>query len=386
MKVPRSFYWIVPVAIAALCTAGHGLKAAEDAQWPLWDGKESVAEYAKRVNLPATKTIELGKLRTMELVLVPAGKFLMGTPEPEHVDDHHFHKEILLGQSLLAASAGALAVMLAAMGILAVKQRQRPKFSLAKWMAMTLLAGVGVLSYAHWRHSEELWYAAQDAYRVELGRFIAASDNEKPAHRVTLTTPFYMGRYVVTQQQYVAVIAGSGTNPSEFRDDNQCPVEGVTWDDAQKFCQLLSGRAKVTVRLPTEAEWEFACRAGTTTAYSFGADDFGLRRVAWYNENSDRGTHPVGLKAPNAFGLYDMHGNVMQWCQDCWDGDGYTADFPDATDPRGPEDGPFRVSRGGSWGNGWWNCRSAYRGGFGSDSRYNFQGFRVVVAVEAPAR
>jgi formylglycine-generating enzyme required for sulfatase activity len=181
---------------------------------------------------------------------------------------------------------------------------------------------------------------------------------EEHAVEVTLTNAFELGVYEVTQKQYEAVM---GTNPSQFKGP-QNPVERVSWDDAVEFCRKLSAlpaekKAGYVYRLPTEAEWECACRAGTTTAYSFGDSDSELGDYAWYNENSVNTTHPVGGKKPNPWGLYDMHGNVFEWCQD-WYGD-----YPSGavTDPTGAASGSRRVLRGGSFNFHSSNVRSAYR-------------------------
>ena len=168
----------------------------------------------------------------------------------------------------------------------------------------------------------------------------------KEAHKVTLTKPFKMGVHEVTQDQYEQVM---GVNPSDF--NGACnPVEMVTWEDAVEFCRKLSElpaekAAGRVYRLPTEAEWEYACRAGTTTNYSFGNNATDLGLYAWYAVNSGGRTHPVGGKRPNSWGLYDMHGNVWEWCQDRF------APHPSGflTDPTGPEVGSHRVIRGGSY-------------------------------------
>ena len=170
-----------------------------------------------------------------------------------------------------------------------------------------------------------------------------AYDDEKPAHRVTISQPFYLGTYAVTQEQWEAVMK---TNPSRFTGDRNRPVERVFWEDTQQCIQRLNtqeGRARY--RLPTEAEWEYACRAGSQTAYSFGDDPLQLDQYGWYVDNSGDQTHPVGQRKPNAWGLYDMHGNVWEWVQD-WNG--AYAPGP-VTDPRGPSSGSRRVLRGGSW-------------------------------------
>ena len=145
---------------------------------------------------------------------------------------------------------------------------------------------------------------------------------EGPAHKVKITKPFYLAIHETTQEQYEKLM---GSNPSKFKGKDR-PVESLVWDAADQFCKKLSGKAKVKARLPTEAEWEYACRAGTTTRFSFG-DDLNyeeLTKYAWFwdSKNKDNEQHPVGLKLPNPWGLYDMHGNVWEWCQD-WGSDNY---------------------------------------------------------------
>jgi formylglycine-generating enzyme required for sulfatase activity/uncharacterized caspase-like protein len=182
-----------------------------------------------------------------------------------------------------------------------------------------------------------------------------ARDDEKPVHRVHITQPFYLGKYEVTQGQWLVVM---GTNLSKFAGDPNLPVESVSWDDVQEFIRRLNNQAGgTTYRLPTEAEWEYAARAGTTTRWSFGDDANQLGRYAWYEGNAGRRTHPVVQLQPNAWGLYDMYGNVWEWVQD-WYGK-YASDA--AVDPAGPSTGSSRVIRGGCW--LWLNqCRSASRG------------------------
>jgi formylglycine-generating enzyme required for sulfatase activity len=186
----------------------------------------------------------------------------------------------------------------------------------------------------------------------------ANGDADETPHQVTLTQPFELGIYEVTQEQYEAVM---GTNPSNSKGP-QNPVETVSWDEAVEFCRKLSAmpeekKAGYVYRLPAEAEWEYACRAGTTTTYSFGDSDSELGDYVWYEDNSRNTTHPVGQKKPNPWGLYDMHGNVFEWCQD-WDGD-----YPSGsvTDPTRPVSGKYRVLRGGSFVDHSSSVRSATR-------------------------
>ena len=208
---------------------------------------------------------------------------------------------------------------------------------------------------------------------IPAGTFIMGEGGQ--AHEVTLTEPFQMGVHEVTQAQYEQVM---GSNPSGFKGADN-PVERVTWDDAVEFCRRLSElpaekKAGNVYRLPTEAEWEYACRAGTTTKYSFGDDESELGDTAWYAENSGGKTHPVGSKLPNAWGLYDMHGNVYEWCQD-WYGD-----YPSGsvTDPSGATSSSLRVLRGGGWDGTAGDCRSARRGRILPSFRSDGLGFRVV--------
>lgn len=207
----------------------------------------------------------------------------------------------------------------------------------------------------------------------EMGSLDGDSD-ERPLHTVTLSKPFYLGKYEVTQAQWQAVM---GDNPSLFQGDPNRPVEQVWFNDVQDFISKLNAKeGGARYRLPTEAEWEYAARAGTTTAYSFGDDASQLGQYAWYKDNSNGQTHAVGQKKPNPWGLFDMHGNVWEWVQD-W----YKRYSPEAvTDPQGAEAGTHRGRRGGAWNNFAKYCRSANRysvAGFRDD----FLGFRLVRTI-----
>jgi formylglycine-generating enzyme required for sulfatase activity len=202
--------------------------------------------------------------------------------------------------------------------------------------------------------------------------------NEGPQHEVTISKPFYMGVTEVTQAQYEAVV---GTHASANRGPAN-PVERVSWEEATEFCRRLSQKTHKTLRLPTEAEWEYACRAGSKTRFFFGESDDALDEHAWHSGNSAGITHPVGQKKPNAWGLYDMAGNMWEWCQDFY-GD-YASGA--ATDPAGPDSGTHRVLRGGAWHFKPIYCRSAVRSFSTSDNHTFDFGFRVAASVPAPAR
>jgi len=204
---------------------------------------------------------------------------------------------------------------------------------------------------------------------------------ESPVHRVTIEKPFYLGRYPVTQEQWQKVM---GNNPAYFKGEKH-PVENVSWNEIQVFFRKLNALENVDgisriYRLPTEAEWEYAARAGTATAYFFGDDESKLTEYAWFLENSGLETHPVGLKKPNSWGLYDIYGNLGEWVQDEYhisykgapeDGRAWENAFPSVSTP-------VRIRRGGGWNGNAGCCRSAERLFAAQDKKLNSLGFRIV--------
>ena len=240
-----------------------------------------------------------------------------------------------------------------------------------------------------------------DMIWIEPGTFIMGSpedelgrSDDETQHEVTLTQGYWLGKYEVTQAQYEAVM---GTNPasgSGYGVGANYPVYFVTWYNAMSFCEKLTASEKAAGRLPegyeytlpTEVQWEYACRAGTTTALNSGknlTDDYecpNMSEVGWYWYNAgtyEDTSHPVGQKQPNAWGLYDMHGNVCEWCLD-WYGENYPTEA--VIDPKGPATGSYRVLRGGSWRYIADFCRSAYRYYIDPDSGCNHGGFRVALS------
>jgi formylglycine-generating enzyme required for sulfatase activity len=204
-------------------------------------------------------------------------------------------------------------------------------------------------------------------------------------HEVTISKDYYLGVHEATQAQYETVM---GKNPSHFQgaivgnENADLPVENVSWDDAVEFCKKLSDlpeekKAGRVYRLPTEAQWENACRAGSKTAYLFDDEEGLLPEYGWFNRNSSNRTHTVGLLEPNAWGLYDMHGNVWEWCNDRY------GEYPKGAvrNPTGPKVGSDRVCRGGSWDFEAANCRSAFRNWNYPSLRLDYYGLRVALSL-----
>jgi len=211
---------------------------------------------------------------------------------------------------------------------------------------------------------------------IPAGSFVMGSEktsNEQPLHRVTIRS-FFMGKTEITQKQWMDVM---GSNGSWFYGCGQdCPVDRVSWNDVQSFIIKLNQKSGQRYRLPSEAEWEYGARAGSSTEWSFGNDESILGNYAWYGGNSGYKPHQVGQKRPNAFGLFDTSGNVWEWTQDCWhgnysgaptDGSAWMTDCTDA----------LKAVRGGSWGTSPESLRSAIRNGINPVSPSNFIGFRL---------
>jgi formylglycine-generating enzyme required for sulfatase activity len=216
---------------------------------------------------------------------------------------------------------------------------------------------------------------------IQPGGFMMGSNrdhSEKPLHRVQITQPFYLGVFPVTQEEYRGLVE---KNPSRFTGAARLPIEKISWDDAVAFCHRLSkspGEVQhgMRYRLPTEAEWEYACRAGSTGQWCFGDDESSLSKYAWFDKNSGGRTHPVGEKKANNWGLHDMHGNVFEWCSDRYGAYSRLA----TSDPQGAIEGLSRVLRGSSWRHGAHYCRSASRSMDVPKSRRTDFGFRLALS------
>ena len=291
-------------------------------------------------------------------------------------------------------------------------QPPRPRRGLTGfYAAMGVLVALGLLGAWLWTAWNNWWFDAGEARRrqaqaaaqlglpvekavdlgggveielvlVPAGRFrmgVQAGENDDlnvGRQWALITRPCYIGKYEVTQEQWEKVM---GTNPSSFKGP-KLPVECVSWDDCQEFLNKLNGLGKDPgrFRLPTEAEWEWACRAGTRTRFCSGDDEGALAEYAWYGANSGAATHPAGTRKPNAWGLHDCHGNVWEWCGDWYDG--YAQGWRPRTDPTGPPSGAGRVLRGGSWFLNARLCRSSCRPRGSPISRYYDIGLRVAAS------
>jgi formylglycine-generating enzyme required for sulfatase activity len=287
-------------------------------------------------------------------------------------------KKRLVGTPIafVAASLGIMAVAWAAENPSGVKQPKELTLDCGKDVSLkTVLVPAGEFKMGGDEPPEQV---ARKCNGVEAKA--EWFQEEQPQHQVKITKPFYMGVYVVTQAQYEAAM---GVNPSNFKGESN-PVEQVSWNDTVEFCKKLSAKTRQTVRLPTEAEWEYACRAGTTTPFNTGetisTDQANHNGNFTYGSGSKgeyrQKTVAVGSFAPNAWGLYDMHGNVWEWCQD-WSGSYPSSEM---VDPAGPENGQLRMLRGGSWQSEPWRCLSAWRSRALPGSRFHSVGFRVVCA------
>ena len=264
---------------------GAASPAAASKRPPAWDGKESVAAYAKRAKLKPTETLDLGGGLTLEMVLIPAGTFTMGSPDREPKTDEHKGNE--------------------------------------------------------------------------------------PQRKVTITKPFYMTKYEITQAQYEKVI---GANPSMTKGET-LPATNMSWEEALVVAKRFGEVLRRDVRIPTDAQWEYAARAGTQTTVYTGNDEASVYAAGWCRGNAEGKVHPVGEKPPNAFGLHDMIGNVREWTGDIHG----PAAAVDAVDPEGPATGDMRISRGGAFTGQILVCRAAIRNVEPPTKKNSIIGLRLVM-------
>ena len=261
----------------------------------------------------------------------------------------------------------------------------RTTIRIAACTALALLVAVPAFAHLAPRRIEIVNSLGMRLVRIEPGSFTMGSNagppERRPAHKVTIAEPFFIGATEVTQAQWVALM---GFNPSRTKGP-ELPVTHVNYMACREFCRRLTARERALgklpkaaeYRLPSEAEWEYACRAGSTTTYHFGDDDSMLVDHAWFKANSDMQLHETGQKLPNAWGLYDMHGNVGEWCRDLYRK--YVGGSEN--DSRGKSSDEFRVIRGGGFGDDAIVCQSADRCRFPSERRHLSLGFRVVRTV-----
>ena len=372
-------------------------KVRAKAQGELARRRAEEAEYAKAV---AEAQGELARRRAEEAEEARAKAIAEGELARRKAEEAEYAKAVAEAQSELArrraeeakdARDSAVAetarmaneVVLAKRAAEAALAKQRTAEAEAEQMRRLADEATRQLAVAAWdRRVNSLMLPGEvklELRWVRAGSFImgGAADVDESPHRVTLTQDYWLGTYEVTQAQWQAVM---GEQPSGFRGAS-LPVENVSWDDSQRFCtrlnELFAGRIPpgYAFCLPTEAQWEYACRAGSEGDFHGET----LELVGWYAENALSQTHPVGQKRPNAWGFHDMHGNVMEWCQDWYDKDYYRLSEM-AVDPHGPKFGESRVTRGGAWCSlpSW--CTSSCRNDSNSSYRSKFHGVRVCLA------
>ena len=346
----RDRYQTVAAFAAALDCASEATEAADQGEEPevvlVDDGRQPVAE--SQPHTPAAEPARANQEQQQNEY-----------PEPEPEPEQPRRKWLPWVVGVAVAAVAFVAVMLLQRGDepqpmpATVQQPQRPQHNLPD-IAMVYVSGGTFTMGATSEQGSDAW------------------DDEEPAHSVTLSG-YYIGKYEVTQKLWKAVM---GSNPSNFKGDN-LPVENVSWDDVQEFLRKLNAMTGKRYRLPTEAEWEFAARGGNSSrGYKYsGSNSFGS--VAWYRDNSGSRTHAVGTKSPNELGIYDMSGNVYEWCQD-WYGSSYYDNSP-RTNPQGPNSGSLRVGRGGSWSTDAGNCRVSDRDYGTPGGRYDGLGFRLAL-------
>lgn len=266
-----------------------------------------------------------------------------------------------------------------------IEQIRKAVSHLPDAMAPEVLHFIGYLNYRHslpWdthdlsREKFICPLTGMEFLRPPSGSFVMGSneyDDEKPMHKVEITG-FWLGRFPVTQGEWMQIM---GSNPSKFQLSDRHPVDNVSWYDVQEFIAKLNERTEVIYRLPTEAEWEYGCRSGTSSRYYFGNEDAAAQQYAWFALNANGSTHPVGEKLANSWGFHDMSGNVWEWVAD-WYGSEYYSQSPDSN-PQGPDTGIDRITRGGGWYGGSVSLRPAFRRNIPPGTRRDGTGFRLAI-------
>jgi formylglycine-generating enzyme required for sulfatase activity len=346
----------------------YGLSAEEVLVAPPWDGRESPQAYANRIGMPYYKQVKLDGGCVLDFVLIPAGNFSMGVMDAKQCQEEW----PIYSLALAAVSLAGLLVCLFYQWLLARIRKSRPQFGLLFFITMVLLAGTGLGGGVR-------FYQHYSVYREQLRAANHAFPGESPQHRVRITHPFYITPQEISQSQYILLMH---KNPSKYK-NAVIPVHNVNYVDASEFCFRVSDASNCEVRLPTEAEWEYACRSGTTGFFHFGNSLDEFLRVADFDCPTTlpimgpvhQGPYPVGSGPMNAFGLYDMHTNVSEWC---YDGP-RTYSHQEEADPVGPTNRPYRCVRGGNWSSDFRTSRSAFRSSYHFLESTSDIGFRVVL-------
>lgn len=344
--------------------------------WPFSpeEAKLRQQKTAHVLRVPVEKLINLGNEVFIEFVLVPNGRFCMGTPSPIEPNWEDFRSSIRFNRAV------TISVVVFVFSIFFLwlwrvfRLKTKMQISLKNLIIFLIIINIASVSGVKWWKWNNNFNKAKVEFEIAQTRFKNSENWEKPAHWVIIGSPFYFGKYEISQEQYSVVM---GNNPG-LPKNPQFPVNGVSWEDAVNFCKKASDKAGVKLRLPTEAEWEFACRGGSLTQFFFGDSTENLNRVAWFSENA-KSIQKVGLKEKNPFGLFDIHGNVWEWCNDSFIA--YSLNIEGNMDGRSH---PYseRVLRGGSWGSSGLSCRSACRDKATPMGSSRIWGFRLVLCIE----
>lgn len=361
----------IAVLLALACWAGAGARAAEPA-WPMWEPGESIDAYAKRAGLAPSQSFDLGNGETLEVVLLPAGSYRMGTPPPEEPPDRWYY-----GWAIMFLGLIFLVSFVSLVIARVYHKKAKLQLSLRHLLLVLFSLAVAMMGYMRWRENEARWRM----YREEMETYEYTASNERPAHKVTLAHPVYIGKYEVTEGQFVQVWEMNSRVPLDPPDQAKSsilPEEAVDW------CRSLGARIGRTARLPAEEEWEFAARGGTQTAYFFGHSPARIKEYASVSRAWGTGMPKVGEKEPNPFGLYDVYGSVREWCH--LTQARYSAEEVIVGSPR--EGASQMVLRGGHCLNSPLEARSANRSIWIAPPimHMRFSGFRVVVELPPEAR
>lgn len=367
-------------------------------EWPKWESGELVQNYAAKIGLPTEISLKLADATTLPYVplgpadesseiikmrLIPPGRYRMGIEDPHPINYSLIDKGLLTAKCTYYSGTLVLIALCLPSLLGSFRRRRLPTISLIRFVTIPVAIGIILLGFL-WRNQNlQRLKELETELLLQQKDFNQSDENERPAHWVNLSKPFYISQFEITQEQYWAVAKLKPSSDFHGWGLNQ-PVENVRWEEASYYCQLMNrldpgtelGLVNWVVRLPTEAEWEYVAREGKSGSRSIPPSE--LDAVGWYRGNSKLRVNPVGQKEPNAFGVYDLMGNVREWCLDTFRQTYYT-ESPDI-DPLPSLIGDAKVIRGSDCFSESQECRITRRSHYHFASRSNSIGFRIVLA------